>query len=162
VPALAKMVAAIRHRCRRARIIVRGDSGFCREEIMAWCEGQKNVYYCLGLGKNSVLLDQLGPALAEARRRHCLSGASVRVFAGFAYQTQKTWSQPRRVVGKAEVSLLGDNPRFVVTNLPVRGFQGGPIARFIPARLYEEVLLRARGNGEHGSSSRRWICRPIG
>ena len=54
VPALEKMVAAIRQRCRRARIIVRGDSGFCREEIMAWCESAK-VCYCLGLAKNSVL-----------------------------------------------------------------------------------------------------------
>jgi hypothetical protein len=149
VPALAKMVAAIRHRCRRARIIVRGDSGFCREEIMAWCEGQKKVYYCLGLGKNSVLLDELGLALAEARRRHCLSGASVRVFAGFAYQTQKTWSQSRRVVGKAEVSVLGDNPRFVVTNLPVHGFKGeADRGRFIPARLYEELYC-ARGEMEN-------------
>jgi hypothetical protein len=149
VPALAKMVGAIRHRCRRARIIVRGDSGFCREEIMAWCEGQKKVYSCLGLGKNSVLLDQLGPALAEARRRHGLSGASVRVLAGFAYQTQKTWSQSRRVVGKAEVSLLGDNPRFIVTNLPERGFQDqADRRRFIPARLYEEVDC-ARGQMEN-------------
>ena len=51
VPALEKIVAAIRQRCRRARIIVRGDSGFCREEIMAWCEGQNEVYYCLGLAQ---------------------------------------------------------------------------------------------------------------
>ena len=123
VAALEKMVAAIRQRCRRARIIVRGDSGFCREEIMAWCESA-GVYYCLGLAKNSVLIEQLGPALAGARTRHCLSGASVRVFAEFAYQTQKTWSRPRRVIGKAEVSRLGDNPRFVVTNLPAKGFPG--------------------------------------
>jgi len=105
------------------------------------------------LGKNSVLLDQLGPSLAEARRRHCLSGASVRVFAQFAYQTQKTWSQPRRVVGKAEVSVLGDNPRFVVTNLPVRGFKGeADGGRFIPARLYEEVTARA-GKWEHAQAA---------
>lgn len=116
---------------------------------MAWCEGQKNVYYCLGLGKNSVLLERLGPELAEARRRHCLSGASVRVFAQFAYQTQKTWSQSRRVVGKAEVSVLGDNPRFVVTNLPVHRFKGeADGGRFLPARLYEEVYC-ARGEMEN-------------
>ena len=60
VPALEKIVAAIRQRCRQARIIVRGDSGFCREEIMAWCEGQKEVYYCLGLAKNTVLIEHLG------------------------------------------------------------------------------------------------------
>ena len=147
VAALEKMVAAIRRRCRRARILVRGDSGFCREEIMAWCESA-GVYYCLGLAKNAVLLDQLGSDMAEARRRHCLSGASVRVFAEFEYQTRKTWSGTRRVIGKAEVSLLGDNPRFVVTNLPAKGFQGQDRQRFIPARLYEEVYC-ARGEMEN-------------
>ena len=147
VAALEKMVAAIRRRCRRARIIVRGDSGFCREEIMAWCESS-GVYYCLGLAKNAVLLEKLGPDMAEARRRHCLSGASVRVFAGFEYQTRKTWSGTRRVIGKAEVSVLGDNPRFVVTNLPAKGFKGEDRKRFIPARLYEEVYC-ARGEMEN-------------
>src|SRR5258708_11871096 len=84
VPALEKIVAAIRKRCPKARIIVRGDSGFGREEIMAWCEAQPEVYYCLGLAKNSVLIDKLGPALAQARARHCLSGASsVRQFTEF-------------------------------------------------------------------------------
>lgn len=149
VPALAKMVAAIRQRCRRARIVVRGDSGFCREEITAWCEGQEEVYYCLGLAKNSVLIEQLGAELAEARRRHCLSGASVRVFAEFEYQTQKTWSRSRRVIGKAEVGVLGDNPRFLVTNLTAQGFEDDvDRARFIPARLYEELYC-ARGEMEN-------------
>jgi len=147
VAALEKMVAAIRRRCRRARILVRGDSGFCQEEIMAWCESA-GVYYCLGLAKNAVLLEKLGPELAEARRRHCLSGASVRVFAEFEYQTRKTWSGTRRVIGKAEASVLGDNPRFVVTNLPGKGFKGEDRKRFIPARLYEEVYC-ARGEMEN-------------
>src|ERR1019366_9536621 len=123
VPALEKIVAAIRRRCRKARIIVRGDSGFGREEIMAWCEGQPEVYYCLGLAKNSVLVEKLALALADARARRCLCGApSVRVFREFEYRTQKTWNQARRVIGKAEVMASGDNPRFVVTNLPVEGF----------------------------------------
>jgi hypothetical protein len=147
VAALEKMVAAIRQRCRRARIIVRGDSGFCREEIMVWCESSA-VYYCLGLAKNPVLLNRLGSALAEARRRHCLSGSSVRVFAEFEYQTRQTWSGKRRVIGKAEVNVLGDNPRFVVTNLPAKGFPGEDRQRFIPARLYEEVYC-ARGEMEN-------------
>ena len=147
VAALEKMVAAIRRRCRRARIIVRGDSGFGREEIMAWCESA-DVYYCLGLAKNSVLIERLGSALADARARHCLSGASVRVFDGFEYQTQKTWSRSRWVIGKAEVSVLGDNPRFVVSNLPAKGFPGEDRARFTPARLYEEVYC-ARGGMEN-------------
>ena len=151
VPALAKIVAAIRGRCRRARIIVRGDSGFCQEEIMAWCERQQPVvYYCLGLAKNSVLIQKLGGALADARARRCLSGAtSVRVFTEFEYRTQKTWSRSRRVVGKAEVMAAGDNPRFVVTNLPVEGFQGEEDReRFVPQRLYEELYC-ARGEMEN-------------
>ena len=148
VPALEKIVAAIRQRCRQARIIVRGDSGFCREEILVWCESA-TVYYCLGLAQNPVLIEKLGSALVAARTRHCLSGARVRVFAEFAYQTQKTWSRSRRVIGKAEVSVRGDNPRFLVTNLPGQGFKGdAERARFIPARLYEEVYC-ARGEMEN-------------
>lgn len=139
VPALEKIVAAIRKRCRRARIIVRGDSSFGVEEIMAWCEGQPEVYYCLGLGKNSALIEKVGPTLAEARARYCLTGAlSTRAFADFEHQTAKSWSRARRVIGKAEVMAAGDNPRFVVTNLPVDGFRDdGDPERFSAGRLYE-------------------------
>jgi hypothetical protein len=148
VAALEKIVAALRQRCRQARIIVRGDSGFCREEIMAWCERQQPViYYGLGLAKNSVLIGRLGPALAQARARRCLSGApSARVFSEFEYRTRKTWSRARRVIGKAEVMAAGDNPRFVVTNLPAQGFPGDKDrGRFTPQRLYEEFYC---GRGE--------------
>ncbi len=151
VPALEKIVAAIRRRCRRARIIVRGDSGFCQEETMAWYERQQPVvYYGLGLAKNRVLIEKLAGALADARARRCLSGAaSVRVFAEFEYRTQKSWSRSRRVVGKAEVMAAGDNPRFVVTNLPIEGFKGEEDReRFEPQRLYEELYC-ARGEMEN-------------
>ena len=150
VAALAKIVPAIRQRCRRARIIVRGDSGFCREEILAWCEGQTDVYYCLGLAKNSVLVERLGPALMAAQMRWCLSGAlNVREFTEFEYRTVKSWSRARRVIGKAEVTAQGANPRFVVTNLPARGFKGDEDqTRFTPARLYEELYC-ARGEMEN-------------
>ena len=150
VPALEQIVAAIRKRCPKARIIVRGDSGFGREEIMVWCEGQPEVYYCLGLAKNSVLIEKLGPALAQARARHCLSGAaSVRQFTEFMYQTRESWSRPRRVIGKAEVMSEGENPRFIVTNLPAKGFKGEPDkSRFSADRLYEELYC-ARGDMEN-------------
>lgn len=148
-PALEKIVPAVRRRCKKARIIVRGDSGFCREEIMAWCEGQPEVYYCLGLAKNSVLLEKLIPALVSARLRHCLCGApSVREFAAFEYQTQKSWSRARWVIGKAEVMTAGDNPRFIVTNLLAKGLKGEDRERFTPARLYEELYC-ARGEMEN-------------
>lgn len=152
VAALAKIVAAIRKRCPWARIIIRGDSGFCREEIMVWCEEQSEVYYCLGLAKNAVLIERLGPALSTARARWCLSGAeSVRVFGDFSYQTQKSWSRSRRVIGKAEVMAAGDNPRFVVTNLPEDNFREECRAdptRFAAQRLYEELYC-ARGEMEN-------------
>ncbi len=150
VPALEKIVAAIRQRCRKARIIIRGDSGFGREEIMAWCESQREVYYCLGLAKNPVLIEKLGPALAQARARHCLSGAErVREFTEFRYRTRKSWSRERRVIGKAEVMREGENPRFIVTNLPANGFKKErDKTRFCPARLYEELYC-ARGDMEN-------------
>lgn len=150
VAALEQIVTAIGKRCRHARIIVRGDSGFCREEIMAWCEGRRQVYYCLGLAKNSVLIGEMATTLADARARRCLTGApSARAFCEFEYQTQKSWSRTRRVIGKAEVMAGGDNPRFVVTNLPVAGFSDDEDkTRFTAARLYEELYC-ARGEMEN-------------
>jgi hypothetical protein len=150
VAALEKIMPAIRRRCRRARLIIRGDSGHCRPEILAWCEAQREVYYCLGLQQNPRLVQRLGPALGEARLRQCLCGAvSVRVFAEFAYRTLKSWPRERRVVGKAEVTPQGDNPRFVVTNLPAKGLAGDKDReRFQPARLYEQLYC-ARGQMEN-------------
>lgn len=150
VPALKQIAAAIRKRCRRARIIVRGDSGFCREEIMAWCEGQTEIYYCFSLAKNSVLIEQLAVAMAQARARYCLTAsAGVRVFTEFEYRTHKTWTRARRVIGKAEVTREGDNPRFVVTSLPAKGFKDqADRTRFIAQRLYEQLYC-ARGDMEN-------------
>lgn len=117
---------------------------------MAWCERQREVYYCLGLAKNSVLIEKLGPALAGARARHCLTGAaSVREFTEFMYRTLDSWSRERRVIGKAEVMKEGENPRFVVTNLPAHGFKDAQDkTRFSPTRLYEELYC-ARGDMEN-------------
>ena len=149
VAALEKIVPLIRKRCPRARIVVRGDSGFCRDDIMSWCEAQR-AYYCLGLQRNPRLVQRLVPALVTARQKHCLcGGVAVREFAEFEYRTLFTWSRARRVVGKAEVMAEGDNPRFVVTNLPVTGFKDEKDrARFQPARLYEELYC-ARGQMEN-------------
>ncbi len=151
VPALEKIAAAIRKRCKEARIIVRGDSGFCREEIMTWCESQQPVvHYCLGLSKNSVLINKVAPTLAQARARRCLTGASsAREFCEFEYQTVHSWSRTRRVIGKAEITGQGDNPRFVVTNLPLTGFEEEKDnGRFAPRRLYEDLYC-ARGEMEN-------------
>jgi hypothetical protein len=150
VAALEKIVPAVRQRCPRARIVVRGDSGMSREDIMSWCEAQRAVYYCLGLERNRRLVAALGPALAVARARHCLcGGVAVREFAELEYRTLFSWSRARRVVGKAEVMAPGDNPRFVVTNLPAAGWPDDKDrGRFQPARLYEEVYC-GRGRMEN-------------
>ena len=150
VGALEQIVAAIRKRLPAVRIIVRADSGFCNEEILSWCEKQREVLYCIGLAKNSVLIEKLEPALAQARARHCLVGSATRVFAEFQHQPVRgSWTRERRVIGKAEVSTEGDNPRFVVTNLPVEGFGDDQSAdRFTPANLYEQLYC-ARGECEN-------------
>lgn len=149
VAALEKIVAAVRKRCPRARIIIRGDSGFCRDDIMAWCESQPKVYYCLGMIKNPVLLEKLRPAMAEARARHCLTGSTSRAFGQFEYRTLQGWSRSRRAIGKAEVMSSGENPRFIVTNLPAEGFRDDKDQqRFCPQRLYEELYC-ARGEMEN-------------
>ena len=136
VEALIKIVAALRKRFPKIRIIIRGDSGFCRTELMDWCEDQ-GIYYCLGLARNERLEALLLPSMITARMRRCLtSGVSVRVFTEFQYATLKTWRCARRVIGKAEITLEGENPRFVVTNLPSKGFDLEDPQRFEPTRLY--------------------------
>ena len=127
VEALEKIVRAIRGRFgRQVRIIVRADSGFAREEIMAFCEKRKKVYYCFGLQKNSRLKKDLEPLLKEVREAFIEQGAEEgkRAFMEMKYRTLESWSRARRVIGKAEVLYKGDNPRFIVTNLPAEGFKG--------------------------------------
>jgi len=139
VGALAAIVAQVRRRCPRARIVVRGDSGFCREELMAWCEAHE-VFYVLGLARNARLLVLLGPALARARERACLCGGRTREFAELRYRTLDSWSAERRVIGKAEILGDKDNPRFIVTNLAAPDHAAAP--------LYEEVYC-GRGDMEN-------------
>ena len=144
--ALKKIIPAVRKRCPGAAILVRADSGFCREELMAFCEGQKNVYYLLGLAKNSVLVERVERGLFWAAARRCLTGlASAREFSEFSYRTIRSWSRNRRVIAKAEVTAEGANPRFVVTNLPRKGADGQALSAPV---IYEEVYC-ARGNMEN-------------
>ena len=98
------------------RIIIRADSGFCRERIMAWCE-RNHVDYVLGQAKNERLKRELTEALSQARDQYHQTGQAARVFREFFYQTNKSWSRARRVIGKAEYIAKGENPRFVVTSL---------------------------------------------
>lgn len=127
VEALAHIVVEIRRRCPHARIIVRGDSGFCREELMAWGEAP-GIYYVLGLARNARLLAALGPALTRARERAALCGGRTREFAELSYRTLDSWSCGRRVIGKAEILGDKDNPRFIVTNLTVADSAAAPLS----------------------------------
>jgi hypothetical protein len=149
--ALQKIVPAIRKRCPKAKIIVRADSGFCREELMAWCEAQQpKLYYCLGLARNSRLRELLEIKFARVRESAILCGGVARGFTEFQYQTLKTWTISRRVIGKAEVLGDKDNPRFIVTNLAAEGSDDDQLSpdRFSVQKCYEDFYC-ARGNMEN-------------
>jgi hypothetical protein len=112
-----RIVAQLRQRWPQVRIVLRADSGFCREELMGWCE-QNHVDYLFGLARNQRLGKIIGAEMQQARALHQTTGQPARVFAEFSYRTRKSWSRARRVVAKAEYLGKGENPRFVVTSLP--------------------------------------------
>jgi hypothetical protein len=118
-----RIVAQLRSRWPKVRIVLRGDSGFCREELMAWCEAAENqVDFLFGLARNSRLQKIIGKQMHEATLLHAETGKAARVFTEFDYQTHKSWARARRVVAKAEYLDKGENPRFVVTSLtPISG-----------------------------------------
>jgi hypothetical protein len=116
VEEVERIVAQIRCRWPRVRIVLRADSGFCREELLAWCENHA-VDYVLGLARNSRLRRKIAAPMRQAKKEHQSTGKVARVFAEFSYRTRKSWSRPRRVVAKAEYLEKGENPRFVVTSL---------------------------------------------
>lgn len=129
----------IRRRWPRVRIVVRADSGFCRENIMAWCE-RNRVDYVLGLAKNERLIAEIDPELYEAWEYLEETGQPARVFRDFEYRTLDSWSRSRRVIGKAEQLLAGPNPRFIVTSLRKSEVDG--------QSLYEDLYC-ARGDMEN-------------
>jgi hypothetical protein len=131
VDELKRVVSQIRQKWPKVRIVLRGDSGFCREEILAWCEGN-DVDYVIGLAKNAVLIRKIEKELGKAEKKFRKTGKAARFFKDFQYSTQETWSRKRRVIAKAEHLKLGTNPRFVVTSLPSR--QLG--AQYIYERTY--------------------------
>jgi Transposase DDE domain group 1 len=139
VAELERIVAQIRQRWPEVRIIVRGDSGFAREELMSWCESH-GVDFVFGLARNSRLQRALGGELTQARTLFEESGKTARVFKDFVYRTKKSWSRQRRVVGKAEHLSKGANPRFIVTSLPSE--------KWSAQELYEKLYC-ARGEMEN-------------
>jgi Transposase DDE domain group 1 len=139
VEELKRIVKQIRAVWPQVRILVRGDSGFCREELMAWCEAE-GVDYVLGLAKKERLKATIKKELQKAQRQYQKSGRAARIFQEFYYQTRKSWSQRRRVVAKAEYLEKGENPRFVVTSLTAQEW---------PASALYEELYCARGDMEN-------------
>ena len=131
VEELKRIAAQIREKWPKVKIVLRGDSGFCREEILAWCESN-GVDYVLGMAKNHVLIGKIEKELKKAEKEFKKTGRAARVFKDFQYRTIDSWSRKRRLIGKAEHLEKGSNPRFVVTSLSTR--QLG--ARYIYERIY--------------------------
>jgi len=113
---VARIVADIRERWPKVRILVRADSGFAREELMVWCEAN-DVHFLFGLAKNPRLIAKISSEMARAEAKSRRTGNSVRYFKDFRWTTLDSWSRERRVVGKAEFTTGEANPRFVVTSL---------------------------------------------
>ena len=111
-----RIAAQLRQRWPEVKIVLRADSGFCREDLMSWCECNR-VDYVFGLARNQRLRRIIGKPMHQAKQLHQATGKAARVFAEFPYQTRKSWSRSRRVVAKSEYLDKGENPRFVVTSL---------------------------------------------
>jgi Transposase DDE domain group 1 len=139
VDEIARIVAQIRKRWPRVRILLRGDSGFAREAVMAWCEANR-VDYLFGLARNERLEEAIKAELLMAAVESVRTGKPARCFRDFMWSTLDSWSCNRRVIGKAEVTGGEANPRFVVTSLKPAEVGG--------QYLYERIYC-ARGEMEN-------------
>jgi hypothetical protein len=136
---IAWIIAQIRESWPDVEIWLRADSGFCREELMGWCE-QNRVEYVFGLARNARLETEIASELAEAEAKAKESGKAMRSFKELRYRTRNSWSRERRVIAKAEHLPQGKNPRFIVTSLPREAVEG--------QELYEKIYC-ARGEMEN-------------
>jgi len=136
---VARIVVRIRQRWPNVRILLRADSGFAREALMAWCENN-SVDFLFGLAKNSRLIGEIESELAAAQEQSQRTEKPARRFKDFTWQTRQSWSRERRVVAKAEWTRGEANPRFVVTSLAREEHE---------ARHLYEKLYCARGEMEN-------------
>jgi hypothetical protein len=140
---IERIVRQIREAWPEVRIILRGDSGFCRNQVMSWCESH-DVDYVFGMARNQRLRRIIGKQMREATLRWQQTGKPARVFTEFRHSTRKTtrsgWDRERRVAAKAEHIDGKENPRFVVTSLSGE--------RWTAQALYEELYC-GRGNMEN-------------
>lgn len=136
---IERIVAQIRERWSGVKIILRADSGFCREPLMQWCE-KTGVDYVFGLARNSRLVRSIGAELRQAKAESRQTQRPARRFKELVYRTRKSWCRARRVVAKAEQTGDKANPRFIVTSLSIRRW---------PARTLYEDMYCARGECEN-------------
>jgi hypothetical protein len=134
-----RIVAQIRQHWPQVKVILRADSGFCRDALMSWCE-RHQVDYVLGLARNARMRQAIEAEMEQARALHAQTHQAARLFTEFSYQTHESWSGSRRVIAKAEYLDKGENPRFVVTSLSAE--------RMAPQPLYEQLYC-ARGDMEN-------------
>jgi len=139
VEEVARLVARIRARWPHTRIMLRADSGFARDDLMAWCEAN-DVDFVFGLARNERLVAAIASELDRAVAKSRRTGRPERRFKSFMWMTRSTWSGRRRVVAKAEATQGEANPRFVVTSLARKACK----AKY----LYEKVYC-ARGDMEN-------------
>lgn len=140
---LARIVAQLRAAWPQVRILIRADSGFCRDELLTWCETH-DVDYVIGLARNTRLVSALWAALHRVQQTCSATDAPDRDFLDLTYRTRRGWARARRVVGTAEAPPGVDgpkaNPRFVVTSLASETLDAQP--------LYEQLYC-ARGDMEN-------------
>jgi hypothetical protein len=139
VEQVSRIVAQVREHWPEVRIVLRADSGFCREELMHWCE-QNHVDYLFGLARHERLRQLIDTEIEQVRALHLETSKAARVFTEFTYRTRKSWSCTRRVVAKCEYLDKGENPRFIVTSLPPD--------QWAAQQLYEDFYC-ARGEMEN-------------
>ena len=139
VEELERIVEQIRRSWPEVKIIVRGDSGFCREQIMGWCEAN-GIDYVYGLAKNERLKARIEEELQQAQQLYEETNKAARVYKDFRYETLKSWSRKRRVVAKAEYLDKGSNPRFIVTSINKQ--------RMVARTVYENLYC-GRGDMEN-------------
>jgi len=148
---IERIVSQIRTAWPEVSIVLRGDSGFCRNELMSWCEAH-GVDYVFGLARNKRLRRIIGAEMWNAQQQWKQTGKAARVFTEFGYQAKKTkkggWDRERRVVAKAEHIDGKENPRFIVTSLSAE--------RWKAQELYEELYC-ARGDMENRIKEQFWL-----
>ena len=136
---LRRIVGQFRRRWPDVELIVRADSAYAREEIMAFREGERDIHYVLGVARNDRLAGRIAPELLAAKVESKGRGRPVRLYTEFAHSTRTSWSRARRLIAKAEHIPGKPNPRFLVTSLP---------ETISPRTVYERIYC-PRGNAEN-------------